>query len=65
MSTSEFAKDFSERVLKAQAIVVETAKCSPEDALELMTSSANLDDESLEQVAEEILSGRLHFSPPE
>jgi hypothetical protein len=65
MSTNEFAKDFSERVRQAQAMVAETAKCSPEDALEFMTSSANLDDESLEQVAEEVLSGRLQFSPPE
>ena len=46
-------------------MVAETAKCSPEDALELMTSSADLDDASLEQVAEEVLSGRLHFGPPE
>src|SRR5204862_34773 len=63
--TNEFAMDFSERVRQAQAIVAETAKCSPEDALELMTSAADLDDESLEQVAGEVLSGRLHFSPPE
>jgi hypothetical protein len=46
-------------------MVAETAKCSPADALELMTSSADLDDESLEQVAEEVLSGRLRFSPPD
>jgi hypothetical protein len=65
MTTNEFAKDFSERVRQAQAMVAETAKCSPDDALELMTSSADLDDESLEQVAEEILSGRLRFDPPE
>lgn len=57
--------DFSDRVRRAQAIVAETAKCSPEDALELMTSAADLDDESLDQVAEEVLSGRLHFDPPE
>jgi AmiR/NasT family two-component response regulator len=65
MSTDEFARDFSARVRQAQAMVAETAKCSAEDALELMTSSANLDDETLEQVAEEVLSGRLHFSPQE
>jgi hypothetical protein len=65
MSTNEFARDFSDRVRHAQAMVAETAKCSPDDALELMTSSADLDDESLEQVAEEVLSGRLHFSPQE
>ena len=65
MSTNEFPMDFSDRVRQAQAIVAETAKCSPEDALELMTSAADLDDESLDQVAEEVLSGRLHFDPPE
>ena len=65
MSTNEFAKDFSARVRQAQAMVAETAQCSPDDALELMTSSANLDDESLEEVAEEVLSGRLHFGPQE
>jgi hypothetical protein len=65
MSTNEFAKDFSDRVRQAQVMVAETAKCSPADALELMTSSADLDDESLEQVAEEVLSGRLRFSPPD
>ena len=65
MSTNEFAKDFSARVRQAQAMVAETARCSPDDALELMTSSANLDDESLEEVAEEVLSGRLHFGPQE
>jgi hypothetical protein len=65
MSTNEFAMDFSARVRQAQAMVAETAKCSPDDALELMTSSADLDDESLEQVAEEVLSGRLHFGPQE
>jgi hypothetical protein len=65
MSTDEFAMDFSARVREAQAKVAETAKCSLDDALALMTSEADLDDESLEQVAEEILSGRLHFDPPE
>jgi len=65
MSTDEFAKDFSPRVREAQAMVAESAKCSLDDALELMTGDAGLSDESLEQVAEEILSGRLHFGPPE
>jgi hypothetical protein len=65
MSTNEFAKDFSDRVRKAQAMVAESAKCSLDDALELMTGDADLSDESLEQVAEEILSGRLHFGPPD
>jgi len=65
MSSDEFASDFSPRVRQAQAMVAETAKCSLDDALELMTGDADLSDESLEQVAEEILSGRLHFGPPE
>ena len=65
MSTDEFARDFSPRVREAQAMVAESAKCSLDDALELMTGDAGLSDESLEQVAEEILSGRLHFGPPE
>jgi len=65
MSTDEFAKDFSERVRQAQAIVAESAKVSLDDALELMTGDADYSDESLEQVAEEVLSGRLHFGPPE
>ena len=65
MTTNEFEMDFSARVREAQAIVAETAKCSPEDALELMTSTANLEYESLDQVADEVLSGRLHFDPPE
>ena len=65
MSTDEFAKDFSDRVRQAQALVAESAKCSLDDALELMTGDADFSDESLEQVAEEILSGKLHFGPPE
>jgi hypothetical protein len=65
MSTSEFARDFSDRVREAQAMVAESAKCSLDDALELMTGDADLSDESLEQVAEEIISGRLHFDPPD
>ena len=65
MSSDEFASDFSPRVRQAQAMVAETAKCSLDDALELMTSDADLSDESLEQVAEEVLSGRLRFDPPE
>jgi hypothetical protein len=65
MSTDEFAKDFSARVRQAQAMVAESAKCSLDDALELMTGDADFSDESLEQVAEEILSGKLHFGPPE
>ena len=65
MSTDEFAKDFSARVREAQAMVAESAKCSLDDALELMTGDADFSDESLEQVAEEILSGKLHFGPPE
>jgi hypothetical protein len=65
MSSDEFASDFSPRVRQAQAMVAETAKCSLDDALELMTGDADLSNESLEQVAEEILSGRLHFDPPE
>jgi len=65
MGTNEFAGDFSERVRQAQAMVAESAKCSLDDALELMTGDADLSDESLEQVAEEVLSGRLHFGPPE
>ena len=46
-------------------MVAEAAKCSLDDALELMTGSADLTDESLEQIAEEILSGKVQFSPPE
>ena len=65
MSSNEFEKDFSARVRQAQAMVAESAKCSLDDALELMTGSADVTDESLEQVAEEILSGRVHFGPPE
>ena len=65
MSTDEFARDFSDHVREAQAMVAETAKCSLDDALALMTGDADLSDESLEQVAEEILSGRLRFDPPE
>jgi hypothetical protein len=65
MSTDEFAKDFSDRVRQAQAMVAESAKVSLDDALELMTGDADFSDESLEQVAEEILSGKLHFGPPE
>ena len=65
MGTDEFAKDFSARVCEAQAMVAESAKCSLDDALELMTGDADFSDESLEQVAEEILSGKLHFGPPE
>lgn len=66
MSTNdEFAMDFSARVREAQAMVAEQAKCSLDDALELMTGDAGLSDESLEQVAEEVLIGRLHFGPPE
>jgi hypothetical protein len=65
MSTDEFANDFSPRVRQAQAMVAESAKCSLDDALELMTGDADFSDESLEQVAEEILSGKLHFGPPE
>ena len=64
MSTNEFAGDFSDRVREAQAIVSETAKCSLDEALALMTSEADLDDESLEQIAAEVLGGRLHFDPP-
>jgi hypothetical protein len=65
MSTDEFARDFSDRVRQAQAMVAESAKCSLDDALELMTGDADLSDESLEQVADDVLSGRLHFGPPE
>ena len=65
MTTNEFPEDFSARVRQAQAMVAESAKVSPDEALELMTGDADLSDESLEQVAEEILSGRLHFGPPE
>jgi len=65
MSTDEFANDFSPRVRQAQAMVAESAKCSLDDALELMTGDADFSEESLEQVAEEILSGKLHFGPPE
>ena len=65
MSTNEFAMDFSARVRQAQEMVAESAKCSLDDALELMTGAADLTDESLEQIADEILSGRVHFSPPE
>lgn len=65
MSTNEFAKDFSARVRQAQELVAESAKCSLDDALELMTDSADLTDESLEQLADEILSGRVQFGPPE
>jgi hypothetical protein len=65
MSSDEFAKDFSPRVRQAQAMVAESAKCSLDDALELMTGDADFSDESLEQVAEEVLSGKLHFGPPE
>jgi len=65
MSSDEFAKDFSPRVRQAQAMVAESAKCSLDDALELMTGDADFSDESLEQVADEILSGKLHFGPPE
>jgi hypothetical protein len=65
MSTNEFETDFSPRVRQAQAMVAEQAKCSPDDALELMTGEADLTDELLEQVAEEVLSGRLQFTPPE
>ena len=65
MSSDEFAQDFSPRVRQAQAMVAESAKCSLDEALALMTSDADLDDESLEQVAEEVLTGKLHFDPPE
>ena len=65
MSTNEFEMDFSARVREAQRMVAEQAKCSLDDALELMTGSADLTDESLEQVAEEVLSGRVQFGPPE
>ena len=65
MSTNEFAMDFSDRVREAQRMVAEQAKCALDDALELMTGSADLTDESLEQVAEEVLSGRVQFGPPE
>ena len=65
MSPDEFAMDFSPRVRQAQQMVAEAAKCSLDDALELMTGSADLTDESLEQIAEEILSGKVQFSPPE
>ena len=65
MSSDEFAKDFSPRVRQAQAMVAESAKCSLDDALELMTGDADFSDESLEQVAEEVLSGKLHFGPLE
>jgi hypothetical protein len=64
MSTNEFSGDFSDRVRQAQAVVAESAKCSLDEALELMTGDADLSDESLEQVADEVLSGRLHFDPP-
>ena len=65
MSTDDFAGDLSARVREAQAKVAETANCSLDDALALMTSDGDLSDESLEQVAEEVLSGRLHFGPPQ
>ena len=65
MGTDEFARDFSARVREAQQMVAESAKCSLDDALELMTGEADLTDELLEQVAEEVLSGRLLFTPPE
>jgi len=47
MSTDEFARDFSDRVRQAKAMVAESAKCSLDDALELMTGDADLSDESL------------------
>ena len=65
MSSHEFDRDFSDRVRQAQAMVAESAKVSPDEALELMTVDADLSDESLEQIAEDILSGRVHFGPPE
>jgi hypothetical protein len=65
MSTDEFAKDFSDRVRQAQVMVAESAKCSLDEALELMTGDADLSDESLEQVADDILSGRVQYGPPE
>jgi hypothetical protein len=64
-ANDDFARDFSPRVREAQAMVADTAKCSLDDALALMTGDADLSDESLDQVAEEILSGRLRFDPPE
>jgi len=65
MATDEFARDFSDRVRQAQAMVSEQAKCSLDEALELMTGEADLTDEQLEQVADEILDGRVHFGPAE
>ena len=63
MSSNEFERDFSERVRQAIEKVAAQADVSPEDALALMTSEADLTDEQLNEVAEEVLSGRVDFTP--
>ncbi len=47
----------------AQALVADQADCSPQRALELMARAARASDESVQNIAEQVLAGRIRFSP--
>lgn len=47
----------------AQALVADQAECSLQGALELMARAARASDESVQNIAEQVLAGRIRFSP--
>ena len=47
----------------AQVLVADQAECSLQQALELMTRAARAGDESVQNVAEQVLAGKIWFSP--
>ena len=47
----------------AQVLVADQAECSLQRALELIVRAARASDESVENVAEQVLAGKIRFSP--
>jgi AmiR/NasT family two-component response regulator len=54
----------SARIHQAQGIVSAQAECSLTDAMRLMVDSAQAADVTLEEVADEIIAGRVSYRPP-
>jgi hypothetical protein len=65
MSTNGSDLEFPVSVYQAQGMVAVQADCSLDDALALMTSSAEATYEKLLEVADEVISGRVRFAPPD
>jgi AmiR/NasT family two-component response regulator len=55
--------DLPKAVYQAQGIVSVQAKCSLDRALAFMQEMAEATDSPLQEIAEEIISGHVHFRP--